>query len=279
MLLYGRGREQAAIGRLLASAREGTSGVLVLRGDPGIGKTALLDHAVAEAEGFRVLRASGVESEARLSFATLTQLLAPVLDRSAALPGPQRAALERALGLAEGPVGGGDRLLVGLAVLTLLGDMAEERPVLCVVDDVQWADHSSAEALQLAARRLGAERVALLLAARPEGAELPGLPELRVEPLTAAAAAELLTAVAPELGGAERVLAEAQGNPLALVELPKSRATETGDLALPPAGRLRVAYHGQVSRLPGQLSGGCCWPRWRRPVRWTCCCGRPGSAV
>ncbi|MEV4561738.1 AAA family ATPase [Kitasatospora sp. NPDC049285] len=250
MRLYGRGREQAAIGRLLAGAREGTSGVLVLRGDPGIGKTALLDDALARADGFRVLRASGVESEASLSFAALTQLLAAALDRVSALPGPQRAALERVLGLADGPAGGGDRLLVGLAVLTLLGDLAEERPLLCVVDDLQWVDHGSVQALQLAARRLGAERVVLLLATRPDGPDLPGLPELRLDPLDPAEAAALLTAIAPELPSPERVLAEAQGNPLALVELPQSGPAAPGTAALPMVGRLRVAYHGQVSRLP-----------------------------
>ncbi|MFJ8438528.1 AAA family ATPase [Kitasatospora griseola] len=244
MLLYGRGSEQSVVGRLLESAGAGRAGALVLRGEPGVGKSALLAAAVELASG-RVLRAAGVESEARLPYAALSQLLAPVLDRTAALPGPQRAALERVLGLADGPAG--DRLLVGLAVLTLLGDLAEQGPLLCLVDDVQWVDRESAEALQVAARRLGAEAVALLLATRVDGPELPGLPELRVEPLGEAAAAELLAAVAPELADVEPVLAAAQGNPLALVEL---AAGGVGGV-LPPAGRLRVAYHGQVSRLPG----------------------------
>ncbi|KDN86259.1 AAA family ATPase [Kitasatospora cheerisanensis] len=244
MLLYGRGAEQAVVGRLLAEAGVGRAGVLVLRGEPGVGKSALLAAAAEGAPG-RVLRATGVESEARLPYAALSQLLAPVLNGVAGLPGPQRAALERVLGLADGPAG--DRLLVGLAVLTLLGDLAEQGPVLCLVDDVQWVDRESAEALQVAARRLGAEPVVLLLATRTDGPELPGLPELRVEPLTEEAAAELLAAVAPELAHSEPVLTAAQGNPLALVEL--SAGGPAG--GLPPAGRLRLTYHGQVSRLPG----------------------------
>ncbi|MFD8596219.1 AAA family ATPase [Kitasatospora sp. NPDC059646] len=244
MLLYGRGAEQSVVDRLLAEAGAGRAGVLVLRGEPGVGKSALLAAAADAAPG-RVLRATGVESEARLPYAALSQLLAPVLAGVEGLPGPQRAALERVLGLADGPAG--DRLLVGLAVLTLLGDLAEQGPVLCLVDDVQWVDRESAEALQVAARRLGAEAVVLLLATRLDGPELPGLPELRVEPLTERAAAELLAAVAPELSDPAAVLAVAQGNPLALVEL--SAAGAAG--SLPPTGRLRLAYHGQLSRLPG----------------------------
>ncbi|OKJ08282.1 AAA family ATPase [Kitasatospora sp. CB01950] len=244
MLLYGRGAEQSAVGRLLAEAGAGRAGVLVLRGEPGIGKSVLLAEAADGAQG-RVLRATGVESEARLPYAALSQLLAPVLDRVPELPGPQRAALERVLGLSDGPAG--DRLLVGLAVLTLLGDLAEQGPLLCLVDDVQWVDRESVAALQVAARRLGAEAVALLLATRTDGPELPGLPEVRVEPLSEQAAVELLAAVAPELADTETVLKAAQGNPLALLEL------SAGEVAgvLPPAGRLRLTYHGQVSRLPG----------------------------
>ncbi|MGW4383753.1 AAA family ATPase [Kitasatospora sp. NPDC004531] len=244
MLLYGRGTELAAVGRLLAEAGAGRAGVLVLRGEPGVGKSALLAAAAESAPG-RVLRATGVESEARLPYAALSQLLAPVLDRVPELPGPQRAALERVLGLADGPAA--DRLLVGLAVLTLLGELAEQGPLLCLVDDVQWADRESVAVLQVAARRLGAEAVALLLATRADGPELPGLPEAWVEPLDERAAAELLAAVAPELANRAAVLAAAQGNPLALVEL--SAAGAAG--GLPPAGRLRLAYHGQLSRLPG----------------------------
>ncbi|MEV7213120.1 AAA family ATPase [Kitasatospora cineracea] len=246
-MLYGRGTERAAVDRLLAAAGEGRAGALVLRGEPGIGKSALLDAAAGAAAGWRVLRAAGVESEARLPHAVLSQLLAPVLGELDGLPGPQRAALERTLGLADGPAG--DRLLVGLAVLTLLGDLAERQPVLVLVDDLQWADPESAAVLRLAARRLGAERVALLLATREDdGPDPAGLPDLRIGPLAAPDAAALLHHLAPELADPARVLAAAAGNPLALRELP--HGPDTG--ALPPAGRLRLAYHGQVSRLPGR---------------------------
>ncbi|GLW70665.1 LuxR family transcriptional regulator [Kitasatospora phosalacinea] len=245
-MLYGRGTERAAIDRLLADARAGRAGALLLRGEPGIGKSALLDAAAGAAAGWRVLRAAGVESEARLPHAVLSQLLAPVLDRLGALPGPQRAALERTLGLADGPAG--DRLLVGLAVLTLLGDLAERQPVLLLLDDLQWADPESAAALRLAVRRLGAERVAVLLATREDGAEASGLPELPVGPLAESDAARLLAEIAPELADPAGVLAAAAGNPLALRELPRGE----GSGALPPDGRLRLAYHGQVSRLPGR---------------------------
>ncbi|WP_033213033.1 helix-turn-helix transcriptional regulator [Kitasatospora phosalacinea] len=243
-MLYGRGTERAAVDRLLAAATGGRAGALVLRGEPGIGKSALLDAVAGAATGWRVLRAAGVESEASLPYAVLSQLLAPVLGELDGLPGPQRAALERTLGLADGPPG--DRLLVGLAVLTLLGDLADHRPVLVLLDDEQWADPESAAALRLAARRLGAERVALLLATRDDGPDRTGLPELRVEPLAEPDAAALLASVAPGLADPAAVLRAARGNPLALRELPAAGASG----ALPPAGRLRLAYHGQVSRLP-----------------------------
>ncbi|GLW52323.1 ATP-binding protein [Kitasatospora phosalacinea] len=245
-MLYGRGTERAALDRLLADADAGRAGALLLRGEPGIGKSALLDAAADAATGWRVLRAAGVESEARLPYAVLSQLLAPVLGELVGLPGPQRAALERTLGLADGPAG--DRLLVGLAVLTLLGDLAEQGPVLAAVDDLQWADPESAAALRLAVRRLGAERVAVLLATREDGPEPAGLPELPVGPLAEPDAARLLAHHAPELADPARVLAAAAGNPLALRELPRASA----DGELPPDGRLRLAYHGQVSRLPGR---------------------------
>ncbi|QKW19134.1 AAA family ATPase [Kitasatospora sp. NA04385] len=245
-MLYGRGTERAAVDRLLAEADGGRAGALVLRGEPGIGKSALLEAAAGAAAGWRVLRAAGVESEARLPYAVLSQLLAPVLERTGGLPGPQRAALERTLGLADGPPG--DRLLVGLALLTMLGDLAERQPVLVLLDDEQWADPESAAALRLAARRLGAERVALLLATREDGPDPTGLPDLRVAPLADPDAAALLAHLVPELADPARVLAAARGNPLALRELPQG----DGAGALPPDGRLRLAYHGQVSRLPGR---------------------------
>ncbi|MEY9963912.1 DNA-binding CsgD family transcriptional regulator [Streptacidiphilus sp. MAP12-16] len=273
-MLYGREDEQASIDALLTAATgDGTSGVLVLRGEPGIGKSALLEHAAATAgrKGFRMLRATGVEYEAELPFSGLSLLLAPALDRLPSLPGPQRRALERAFGLADTGTDApqaGDRLLAGLAVLTLLAELAEDRPLLCLVDDAQWLDRASAEALLLAARRLQAEGVVLLLAAREgEGSwAAPGLPELRLGALAEAAATALLAASATTLtpSARRRVLAEAHGNPLALSELPAAlgaRQPGTPGAAglveplgptgsVPLAGRLQLAYHGQVSRLP-----------------------------
>ncbi|MFC1430729.1 AAA family ATPase [Streptacidiphilus sp. N1-3] len=258
--LYGREDEQAAVDALLADARQGRSGALVLRGEPGIGKTALLDHAAGTAagSGFRVIRATGVQYEAELPFAGLSLLLAPALDRLPGLPAPQRRSLERAFGLAEDPgagAGPGDRLLAGLAVLSLLAELAEPQPLLCLVDDAQWLDRESTEALLLAARRLQAEGVVLLLAAREgEGSwAAPGLPELRLSAL-ADPAAEALLAATTALGPPERrrILAEAHGNPLALIELPAAPGSigdgPSGSMAL--TGRLQLAYHGQVTRLP-----------------------------
>ncbi|MDH6576223.1 LuxR family transcriptional regulator [Kitasatospora sp. MAP5-34] len=263
-MLYGRVDEQAVIDGLLHGARDGWSGALVLRGEPGIGKSALLEYAAARAgESFGVIRATGVECEAELPFAGLSLLLAPALGRLAALPGPQRRALEGAFGLAEhGP---GDRLLTGLAVLGLLAELAADQPLLCLVDDAQWLDRSSVEALLLAARRLQAEGVVLLFAARDgEGAfEAPGLAELSLGGLSPTAAAELLSAGLLSAGSRagqhrlsavrRRVLAEAHGNPLALHELPAALAQEEQPGAvggLPLTSRLQIAFHGQVSRLP-----------------------------
>ncbi|MFJ9695898.1 ATP-binding protein [Kitasatospora sp. NPDC101183] len=267
-MLYGREGEQAAVERLLAAARDGRSGVLLLRGEPGIGKTALLDDAVARAgSGFRVIRAAGVEYEAELPFAGLSLLLAPGLDRLPALPGAQRRALERAFGLAEEESAPSDRLLVGLATLGLLAELASDRPLLCVVDDLQWLDGASLDALLLAARRLQAEGVVLLLAARPEfGAERPyGLPELTVPGLSDEDADRLL---ADRLSGAGAgagavaalpasiragLLAGAAGNPLALAELPLTEiplAAGPHADGLPLTSRLLVAFHGRVTGLP-----------------------------
>ncbi|MFF3001604.1 AAA family ATPase [Kitasatospora sp. NPDC057940] len=264
-MLYGREDEQSVVAGLLDAAREGRSGVLLLRGEPGIGKTALLDHAVGRAgEAFRVIRAAGVEYEAELPFAGLSLLLAPGLDRLHTLPGPQRRALEAAFGLAEesAPV---DRLLVGLATLGMLAELATEQPLLCVLDDAQWLDDASLDALLLAARRLQAEGVALLFAARTGGGapELPttGFPELRLTGLPEPDAARLLDHRAgPGLPAAvrERLLVEAAGNPLALTELPIATGTQANTPGSPPpapgglplTSRLLIAFHGQVTGLP-----------------------------
>ncbi|MFF7990483.1 ATP-binding protein [Kitasatospora xanthocidica] len=274
-MLYGREDEQAAVDGLLDAARAGRSGVLLLRGEAGIGKTALLDDAVARAgETFRVIRAAGVEYEAELPYAGLSLLLAPGLDRLDALPGPQRRALEAAFGLADGGPAGGegvsagrpaDRLLVGLATLALLAELASEQPLLCVLDDAQWLDRASLDAVLLAARRLQAEGVALLLASRTGGpsvggsAGVPperglGLPELEVTALTRADAARLLARrTGPELPAAvrDRLLAEAAGNPLALTELPVAAGPQAhAPGGLPLTSRLLIAFHGQVTGLP-----------------------------
>ena len=183
-MLYGRHAECDALDRLLADARRSRSGVLVVRGEAGVGKSALLGHAAGRAEGMTVLRAAGVESEAELPFAALHQLLRPVLELAGRLPEHQAAALAGALRLqAAEERGEGDRFLVSVAVLSLLAEAAEARPVLGLVDEAQWLDRSSAEALGFAARRLEAEGVVLLFAARdgdPRQFPADGLPELRL---------------------------------------------------------------------------------------------------
>ncbi|MDF5754405.1 LuxR family transcriptional regulator [Spongiactinospora sp. TRM90649] len=252
--LYGRKPEADAITGRLAEAREGTSSALVLRGEPGIGKTALLDHAAWAASDMRLLRGTGVEFEAKLPFSGLQLLLRPALGSLPALPAPQREALEAAFGL--GPAVGAEPMLVGLAVLSLLAEHAEETGLLCLVDDAQWLDRASRDALLFAARRLHAEGVVMIFAARDgEGAfPAPGLPELRLSGLAPEAAAALLDrhALAPAVR--LRLLAEAGGNPLALLELPVALAAEGGGAfspgVLPLTSRLRLAFHGQVSRMP-----------------------------
>jgi DNA-binding CsgD family transcriptional regulator len=265
-MLNGRAAEQAAIDRLLDGALAGTSGALVLRGDAGIGKTALLDYAATAASGFQLVRGTGIESEAELPFAGLHLLLRPALDRIGALPVPQRQALEGAFGLTPGPPG--DRLLIGMAVLSLLSELAGDGPLLCLVDDAHWLDGSSAAALAFAARRLGADGIALIMAARDgEGRfPAPGLPELRVAGLPPESAAALLDAQPADLTAAlrYRILAEAQGNPLALIELPTTHLPDPLQPAGPPhdrpagehpgelalTGRLLAAFSGQAARLP-----------------------------
>ncbi|MEV4375856.1 LuxR family transcriptional regulator [Streptosporangium sp. NPDC049644] len=252
--LHGRESEEDAIAELLAGARAGTSSSLVLRGEPGIGKTALLDHAAATAGDMRLVRGTGVEFEAELPFSGLQLLLRPALGSLAALPGPQREALEAAFGL--GPAAGSEPMLVGLAVLSLLAEHAGEAGLLCLVDDAQWLDRASRNALLFAARRLHAEGVVMIFAARDGEGSFPasGLPESRLSGLAPEAAAALLDRhpLAPAVR--YRLLAEAGGNPLALLELPVALAAEGGSAlspgALPLTGRLRLAFHGQVSRMP-----------------------------
>jgi DNA-binding CsgD family transcriptional regulator len=247
MRLYGRDAELAALDDLLDRARKGVSGALVLRGDAGIGKTALLAEVTSRAGGFRVLRATGVEEEAGLSFAGLHLLLHSVPDRITVLPPVQAEALRGALGLAE--AGPPDRFLVGLAVLSLLAELAAGQPLLCVVDDAHWLDRASADALLFAARRLGNESVVLLFGTRPGVFPAAGLPELSLRGLPARAAAELLgTGLPPERR--YRVLAEAAGNPLALLELPRALTDSGQEEPLPLTDRLRNAFESQLGGLP-----------------------------
>ncbi|WP_106401197.1 AAA family ATPase [Actinocorallia populi] len=252
--LYGRETEEDVIAALLAGARAGASSSLVLRGEPGIGKTALLDHAAAAAGDMRLVRGTGVEFEAELPFSGLQLLTRPALGSLAALPGPQREALEAAFGL--GPAAGSEPMLVGLAVLSLLAEHAGESGLLCIVDDAQWLDRASREALLFAARRLHSEGVVMIFAARDgEGSfPAPGLAELRLSGLAPQAAAALLDRHPLTPAVRYRLLAEAGGNPLALLELPVALAAEGGSTfspgALPLTGRLQLAFHGQVSRMP-----------------------------
>ncbi|HWH20874.1 MAG TPA: ATP-binding protein, partial [Solirubrobacterales bacterium] len=174
--LRGRKTESAELVQMLDAVRAGESRCLVVGGEAGIGKTALVDDAVAAAEGFRVLRAVGVESEAELAYAGAHQLCRPLLDGIDALPAPQRDALRVAFGFGEGPTP--DRFLVALAVLSLLSAAAEERPLLCLIDDAQWLDDASAMALTFVARRLLAEAIAIVFVSREPGPLLAGLPEL-----------------------------------------------------------------------------------------------------
>jgi DNA-binding CsgD family transcriptional regulator len=239
--LLGRRTERAALDRLLAEVRAGQSRTLVLRGEAGAGKTALLDYLHKQASGFRVARAVGVESEMELAFAGLHQLCTPLMSALDGLPGPQRDALGRVLGLSAGEAPG--RLQVGLSVLGLLSDVAEELPLVCLVDDAQWLDQASAQALTFVARRLLAEPVAMVFAVREPGGERQwrGLPVLRVEGLSSADARALLDSVVRwplDEQVADRIVAETRGNPLALLELPRgvSAAELAGGFGLPAVG-------------------------------------------
>jgi DNA-binding CsgD family transcriptional regulator len=257
--LVGRERECAAIDRLLDASARGEASSLVLRGEAGIGKTALLTYAAERGDNRTVLRTAGVEAESDLAFAGLFGLLRPIVDKLDELPETQAAALSGALGLA--PSLGSDRLLVSAATLSLLAAAADEGPLLCLIDDAQFMDAASAEALVFCARRLEAEPVAMLFAAREGEARrfaAPSLPELVVEGLGAEAAGQLLRASAPVAADPVRewLLAEAAGNPLALLELPSglSEAQLLGRAALPEAtpltSRLRSAFVQRVDRLP-----------------------------
>jgi DNA-binding CsgD family transcriptional regulator len=255
--LRGRSAECAVLDGVIAAVRGGESRTLVVRGDAGIGKTALPEYAVAAATDLRVLRAAGVESEMELPFAVLHQLCVPMLDGLGRLPDPQREALSIVFGRSAGPRP--DPFMVGLAVLTLISEVAAQRPLLCVVDDVQWLDKATAQTLTLVARRLRAEAVGLVFGARETGDEFGGLPYLEVPGPRNADARALLGSVVGFMLDArvrDRIVTETRGNPLALLELPRGlTATQlaggfglSGPHALP--GRIEKSYARQADLLP-----------------------------
>ena len=264
--LFGRTSELETLGRLIANARRGRSAVLVVRGEPGIGKTELLRQLIAEASDFGVARVAGVESEMELPFAGLHQLCAPMLGRLGSLAEPQRRALSVAFGLAPGD--SPDRFLVALAALSLMAEAAHKRPMLCVVDDAQWLDQASARVLGFVGRRLMAEPVALVFAVRTSapGAPAPdylaGLPELRLGGLDEQSARALLaTVISGPLDESvrARILEETRGHPLALLELYRGRSAAdlAGGFALPDAGdlprRIEDQYAARLGELPAEV--------------------------
>jgi DNA-binding CsgD family transcriptional regulator len=251
--------ERRVLDRFVASVQGGAGRALVVRGEPGVGKTVLLDYLASRASGCLIARAAGVQSEMELAFAGLHQLCAPMLDHAEALPVPQRKALLTALGVSAGPAP--DRFLVGLAVAGLLSEAAGERPLVCVVDDQQWLDHASAQALGFAARRLAADPVGLVFAARVPGQDVAGLPELVVEGLTGDDARKLLeSALSGPLDARVRdqIIADTNGNPLALLELPRglTPAQLAGGFglssAVPLTGRIEESFGRQLETLPAQ---------------------------
>ena len=259
MKLIDRHAESGVLDRLLEAVRTGESRALVVWGEPGVGKTALLEYLAGRASECRVERAAGVQSEMELPFAAVHQLCAPMLGNLPRLPAPQRDALQIAFGTSSGPPP--DRLLIGLAVLSLLSEVAEQRPLVCLVDDEQWLDRASAQVLGFVARRLVAESVGLVFAARVPSGDLAGVSELTVEGLRESDARALLDA---ELTGPldtrvrDRILAETQGNPLALLELPRGLSPEqlAGGFGLPPAvrlsGAIEASFRRRIDVLPEQ---------------------------
>ena len=257
--LIGRRAECGLLDRLAGSVRAGASRALVLHGEPGVGKTALLDYLAGRAPGCRVARAGGAQSEMELAFAGLHQLCAPMLTHLDELPAPQRDALRIAFGISAGAPP--DRFLVGLAVLSLLSEVASERPLICLIDDEQWLDHASAQVLAFVARRLDAESVGLVFAARVPSGDLAGLPELVLGGLRDADARALLDSVLPGLLDTrvrDQLVAETQGNPLALLELPRglSPAQLAGGFGMPGtvplAGSIEESFRRRVGALPDQ---------------------------
>jgi DNA-binding CsgD family transcriptional regulator/tetratricopeptide (TPR) repeat protein len=259
MELVDRRAEREVLDRLIEAVRAGESRALVLSGEAGVGKTALLEYLAGQASGCRLARVAGVQSEMELPFAALHQLCAPMLDKLQRLPVPQRDALEIAFGTSSGSAP--DRFLVGLAVLSLLSEVAEEQPLLCLIDDEQWLDRASAQVLGFAARRLGAESVGLVIAARAPSSDITGLPDLVVERLEETDARALLDAVLTgplDSRVRDRIVAETQGNPLALLELPRGLTAQqlAGGFGLPITGRLsggiEESFRRRAAALPDQ---------------------------
>ena len=264
--LVGRRRECSAIEQLLSDVAAGRSRVAVLRGEAGVGKSALLEHLERRAAGWRIVGAAGVESELELAYSGLHQLCGPLLGHLDVLPAPQRDALATVFGQRTGPVP--DRFLVGVATLSLLAVVAEEQPLICIVDDTQWLDHASLQTLGFVARRLVAERVAMVFAARTGEGEgegdgegvLTGLPDWHVEGLAESDARALLlgTMRAPmDAAVFARIVAESRGNPLALLELPRTwdPARLAGGFGLPVdapvATKVERSYGRRIDQLPG----------------------------
>jgi DNA-binding CsgD family transcriptional regulator len=255
----GRTRERERLDAMLAQARAGQSAVLVIRGEPGIGKTALLRYAARQASGLRTTEIEGVQAEMELAFAGIHRLCAPLLDRLAALTEPQQDALRVALGVLSGDAP--NRFLVAVAVLNLLAETADERPLLCLVDDAQWLDAASLQALGFVARRLLAEPVAMIFSVREPTTTraLDGLPQLSLEGLDEPDARALLSRAVPgrlDDRIRDRIIAETRGNPLALVELWQrmSPAERAAGFAPPAAGdlpsQIQERYLQRVAEMP-----------------------------
>ena len=259
MELIDRDAERDTLDRFVAAIRAGESQALVVCGEAGVGKTALLDYLAANASGCRIARTTGCQSEMELAFAALHQLCAPMLGSLQRLPAPQRDAVRTAFGMSSGPAP--DRFLVGLGVLSLLSEVAEEQPLVCLVDDEQWLDRASAQVLGFVARRLVAESVGMVFAARTPSSELAGLGELRVEGLQEADARALLDSALTgplDTRVRDQILAETRGNPLALLELPRGLTPQqlAGGFGLPGAVRLsggiEESFRRRVDVLPEQ---------------------------
>jgi hypothetical protein len=259
-VLLGRASECQMLDRLLTNVRGGQSAVLVVRGEAGVGKTALMQYCARQASGMRVEQIAGVEAEMELPFAALHQLCAPMFARLDALPEPQRDALRVAFGMSSGAAP--DRFLVALAVLSLLSAVAEEHPLLCLVEDAQWLDAASGQVVGFVGRRLLAESVGLVVAVREPGSrpEFEGLPELPLGGLADEAARALLVRAVPgrlDDRVRDRIVAETRGNPLALTELPRglTPAELAGGFRLPHGvaleGRIEESFQRRLDALPG----------------------------